>query len=913
MDCMACTALLRILVVLLIGQFLMRGFSMKKNKILAVSAVIFMFFGRSLLFSQVKPDGKKAWEHVNYLASDEFMGRKSGTSEYRQAAEYVAAKMQEYGLKPGGEKGSWFQEFPLKDWRYFDQPVRLEILSPVRRSYSAGRNRDFNPVTGTGSGTVRGQLIFAGYGVFSEKLSWNDYEGIDLSGKIVLILPDVPASMDNEEKKEWTIDRKIKTAAERGAVGLIEMDTSVPGQAGLTPPGRPQSIQKKDTCPAGFVVMRAGRNFLDDAFYSAGKSWKYPVSRMLREKKPSPFSLDVAVEMEAHFIWEDRQAPNVIGILPGTDRKLKDECIIIGGHLDHLGVGVDGFIYSGADDNASAVGTVLEVARVIQANKFKPRRTIVFGVWAAEEMGLRGATYYAEHPLFPVEKTALYLNIDMVGTGDTDLWVGGMWEYAELFEIVKEALDPEMQKKLNPRLNYRNSDQTAFMRKGVPWISLRTGNLLTRGLDDEHPEYHFPGDRPEYIRPELLELAAVYHYDILTYLTNTNKKILNPLHRLRGLHRDAAVVDMHCDTISRYMAGEDMTKDNPRGHVDIPKLKQGGVDLQVFACYIAAPQNETDKLRAPKRVINQIESVHKLIGENPKDLALVLAPPDLLPLRDTGKAGVLIGIEGGYAIDSDLNLLRAFHKLGVRLMTLTHWNRTDWADASGDEKPELGGLTEFGEKVIQEMNRLGMIIDVSHSHDETFWDVLRVTRAPIVASHSCCRALADHHRNLTDEMLKALAANGGVIGINFAPGFLNAELSKKQEELMAEVFQKYGLPADRRSLRSADPVIRDKALAEYRAKAAEVEKLLGPVDVKTVVNHIEHVIKVTGSADHVGLGSDYDGIGAPPAGLENIGKISAITEELAARGYKEADIRKILGNNFLRVFNKVLAIAKEMK
>lgn len=238
-------------------------------------------------------------------------------------------------------------------------------------------------------------------------------------------------------------------------------------------------------------------------------------------------------------------------------------------------------------------------------------------------------------------------------------------------------------------------------------------------------------------------------------------------------------------------------------------------------------------------------------------------------------------------------------------MTLTHWSRTDWADASGDEKAEFGGLTEFGEKVVKEMNRLGMIIDVSHVHDETFWDVIKITDSPIVASHSCCRALCDYHRNLSDEMLTALAKNEGVIGINYLPDFLNEEHSKMTNNLWMETTKKYGLPADYRELMKADPEKIKKFFQEYQKKSEELRKTLPPVDVKTVVDHIDHVVKVTGKADYVGLGSDFDGIGSTPAGLEHMGKISNITKELFARGYKERDIRKILGGNFLRVLRRV--------
>ena len=449
------------------------------------------------------------------------------------------------------------------------------------------------------------------------------------------------------------------------------------------------------------------------------------------------------------------------------------------------------------------------------------------------------------------------------------------------------------------------SDDLKGRRAGTPEYRKAAEYVAARKLDDEHPEYHYPGDRPELIDPELLRLAAQYHYDILMQLANNRANLLDPKFRAELVHKDSAVVDFHCDTISRYMNGEDLRRDLPHGHIDIPKLKRGAVDLEVFACYVAAPLNEAEKTQAAKKALNQIEAVYRLVAENSEDLEVVKAPAEFQGIRNTGKTGILIGIEGGYAIENDLALLDAFFRAGVRLMTLTHWSRTDWADASGDALPELGGLTKLGEKVVKEMNRLGMIIDLSHAHDETFWDVMRVSAAPVVASHSCARALSPHHRNLSDDMLRALAKNGGVVGINFSPGFLNSEIEKKQNELLAQVAQKLGLPGDYREILRAEPERRQAFDAEFKVKLAELQKTLPPVGVKKLVDHIDHVVKVTGSADHVGLGSDYDGISATPVGLENVGQLSRITAELAARGYTEGDTRKILGGNFLRVFEAV--------
>ena len=852
--------------------------------------------------ARIVPDGARAMAHIRYLASNELAGRKSGTPGYRKAAEYVAAEMEKAGLKPGGANGTWFQEVPFKSWSDFEQPIRLEIVAPARRVYFAGRGRDFTPVGGTGSGVVKGGLVFAGYGVTSEKDGWDDYAGLDVKGKIVLLLPDLPESLPDGAKAAWTFENKVKAAAAKGALGLIEMDLATPGAP--RPAGGPRQrpgFLRPGQAPEGFVVLRAGRDFLNDAFYLVGKSWRDLVSKTLRLKKSFTLDLGVEVEMEAHFVAGERTAPNVIGILPGADPKLKSEALVMGGHLDHLGVGVDGWVYPGADDNAGSAAVILETARALVAAGFKPARTVVFCAWAGEELGLQGSRYYTEHPAIPLDRTALYMNIDMVGTGDADLLVGGMTEFAELYETVKRALDPATVARLKPRPNYRGSDHTSFWAKNVPAISLRTGEVLTEKLDDEHPEYHMPGDGPGMIDPELLREASQYHCDVIAHLATTRENLLDPVHRTLFLHRDASVVDMHCDTIARVLAGEDLTKDLPKGHIDIPKLGRGAVDLEVFACFAPPPADEAAKGRSANGVFAQIQAVRELVAKNPDKLALVLTPQDAATARNE-KTGVLIGIEGGYAIENDLALLREFHRAGVRLMTLTHWTATDWADASGDPKPIHGGLTEFGEKVVAEMNALGMIVDVSHAADDTFWDVLRVSKAPVVASHSCCRALAAHHRNMSDEMLKALAEKNGVIGINFWPGFLQDGYDAKQTAIFEKTAADHGLPADRAAIFTADPAVRDKFYADFGARWAGIKKTLPPVDVRTVVDHIDHVVKVTGDCDHVGLGSDFDGLSEVAAGLDNAGLLPEITKELVRRGYKPDDIRKILGGNFLRVF-----------
>ncbi|MCX6561491.1 MAG: M20/M25/M40 family metallo-hydrolase [Candidatus Aminicenantes bacterium] len=881
-----------------------------KRAALPLLALAFGLSLRSAPPVKIPIDGRKALEHVRVLAVDGMKGRASGSPEYRLAAEYVAARMKEYGLIPAAAGGSYFQDVPFKNQTSFDPPPRLAIVSPAAKAFTAGRDRDFFPAYGTGSGTARGPVAFAGYGVVSDSPAWDDYAGLDAKGRILVILPDAPASFGTAVVQSWTLERKVKLAAERGAAGIIEMNLNERGRpsirrlaSGMIPPG---------AAPAGFVVVHADRDVLDDLFYAAKSSWRDAVSRILRLKSPHSFALDASVEMEAHFAREDRTALNVLGLLPGRDAKRKAEAVIIGGHLDHLGSDMNGLVYPGADDNAASVAVVLEIARAIQASGYRPARTLLFAAWAGEENGTVGSRFYVEHPVIPLAETVCYLNMDMVGTGDSDLFIGGLFEYARFYDLIRPKLDPDISAKLKPRVDYRGSDHSTFWDKGVASISLRTGGLLTNALDDEHPEYHRPGDRVDYIDPELLGLAGRYHAEVIQALAdNTTDNLFDPRFRAEFLHKDAAVVDLHCDTISRFMAGEDLRLDLPKGHIDIPKLKRGAVDLQVFACYAPPPATDIEKATSAKGVFDQIEAVYRLAAQNPGDLAVIRTLADFSAVRNTGQTAALIGIEGGYAIQNDLDLLRAFYRMGVRLMTLTHWTHTDWADASGDPAPTYGGLTEFGESVVREMNRLGMIIDVSHSHDETFWDVLRLSKAPVVASHSCCRALADHHRNLTDDMLKALAKAGGMVGINFSTGFLDAATDKKRIALRESTARENGLPTDYREAIRTDPDKKNPAWALADKRIAELDKTLPKVDVRTLVDHIDHVVKVTGNADAVGLGSDYDGISAAPAGLEDAGKLIAVTEELLRRGYKESDVRKILGGNFLRIFGAVERAAEK--
>ena len=324
------------------------------------------------------------------------------------------------------------------------------------------------------------------------------------------------------------------------------------------------------------------------------------------------------------------------------------------------------------------------------------------------------------------------------------------------------------------------------------------------------------------------------------------------------------VLDSHCDTPSQMMRGLDIGIDGDRSQVDLPKLKAGGVDASFFALYTSADLSEDE---AATKVLEMLARVYDALDVYSEQAALALTPEDALRNKEKGLVSIFLGMENGSPIHKSLPLLRQFYRMGVRYMTLTHNGDNEIADSAA-QGTRWHGLSPFGMEVVDEMNRLGMIVDVAHVSDETFYDVIKCSKAPIVSTHSCCRALASHRRNMTDDMIRTLADHGGVIQINFYPVFLS--------DLYASFYEVKG------------------------------EKASPRPGVSDVVNHIDHAVKV-GGIEHVGIGTDFDGIEVTPKGLEDISKLPKVFDQLKRKGYSEDQIELIAGKNFLRAFNDVIS------
>jgi len=374
--------------------------------------------------------------------------------------------------------------------------------------------------------------------------------------------------------------------------------------------------------------------------------------------------------------------------------------------------------------------------------------------------------------------------------------------------------------------------------------------------------------------------------------------------RAKKLHFSSIVLDTHDDTTQRFFSKDfDLGKRNPDGHVDIPRMREGGMNAIFFSIWIDG------RIMGPpavEKALDQIDAVHQNVLKYSKDLVFCRTAEEVRRAHAQGKIAALIGVEGGHMIGNDIRVLRIFGDLGVRYMTLTHFYNDEWADSSTD-KPAHNGLTDFGKDVVREMNRQGIMVDISHVSDKTFFDALEVSKAPLMASHSSCRALCNHPRDMADDMIKALAAKGGVIQINYERSFIDQAYKDAYDKVSGGV-----VAATEKITQecSGDGDCTSRKLRDLQTQM-EASGALPRVSWERIVEHIDHVVKLVGP-DYVGLGSDFDGA-TMPDGLEDCSKLPKITEALMRKGYKDEDVRKILGGNLLRVMEQTEKVSGELR
>src|SRR5437660_6368832 len=383
----------------------------------------------------------------------------------------------------------------------------------------------------------------------------------------------------------------------------------------------------------------------------------------------------------------------------------------------------------------------------------------------------------------------------------------------------------------------------------------------------------------------------------MTNNSETHRAAGDPL----SIHRRAIIIDMHADTAQRLVdENVDLQNRLPDGQFDVVRAKEGGLDAQFFSIWVEPELFGGGGARAIQRADIQIEAVRNLAAKHPETWELATTAEDVRRIAASGRIAALMGLEGGYAIDDRIENVERYYQMGVRYMSGAWSVSTSWAGSSGDEIGKTRGLNDFGKQVIREMNRLGMMVDVSHVSDKTFWDIVNTSTKPVVATHSACRAIANVPRNLTDDMIVALAKTGGVVNVIFYPEHIEPGYSEQKKKVDAEI-----ATLVQRASEAERGDAAHKKLARDRVRAQEYLKRLPPVSVSRIVDHIDHIVKLVG-IDHVGIGSDFDGVQAVPADLSSVADLPNLTNELLRRGYSETDIDKILGGNMLRVMEEVI-------
>ena len=408
----------------------------------------------------------------------------------------------------------------------------------------------------------------------------------------------------------------------------------------------------------------------------------------------------------------------------------------------------------------------------------------------------------------------------------------------------------------------------------------------------------------------LLFSAVLILVPALAFTQRHDVSGINP--RARAIHDSAIVVDTHADTPQRFLdANFDIGSADAKdvGHISLDKARAGNLGAEFFSIWV---DPETNQGHFAQHALDLIDSVYEQAARHPDRMMMAFSVEDIERAHKQKKLAALLGIEGGHSIENDIHLLRDFYRLGVRYMTLSWSNTNEWADSSGDiEDPKLqhhNGLTDFGRQVVLEMNHLGMIVDISHVADKTFWDTIATTKAPVIASHSSSRALSNHPRNMTDDMLRAVAKNGGVVQVNFFSAFddqkyLDAFLAQEKERKAA--IAQY-IAQKRATGQPVSYLDEERVEREWNAKIARPP-------LKSLIDNIDHIAKVAG-IDHVGLGSDFDGVsGATPEGIDSAADLPKITQALLDRGYGADDIHNVLGGNTLRVFKEVERVSLEMR
>jgi microsomal dipeptidase-like Zn-dependent dipeptidase len=693
----------------------------------ALVLITILCIATRLSIAQEKPSGEAAKSYVIYLASDALQGRDTGTPGFEKAVQWVVEKFKSWGLEPAGNNGTYIQEFPF-DY-YKDEFEYPELIINDRKFYP--RDREFDALKYSGGGKIIAEVVFVGFGINAPDKGLDEYAGLDVKNKIVLAMRGCPT---NDEKK-WegfeSDSSKVATAMAKGAIGVMICANFGEEDRGI---GR-WRLQPGNYKP-GFLVFGVGAQVVDYLLMKKDETY-----RMLEQRVRNQFDslnqelkpMSVATSMTAIMKVKVENDPtrigkNVLGMIKGTDPVVGDKVIVLGAHLDHLGIEYNQ-IYNGADDNASGTSVVMEVARVMMANKIKPKRTILFACWGGEERGLLGSRYYADHPLFPIDKTVMDFNMDMVGLGNK-LSFPGIYYAPEIWKIIKANLSEPMLEFIEPsRGGPGGSDHTPFITRGVPAFALMTTPW------NGHPDYHQPGDDADKISAELLGKVAQFVYDNALLIANYDGNLIVANRLPIYIHKSANIIDIHPIPYEPGMAILD-------------SLQTEWIDIQ----FVEVPP---DSLYTPDIKLAEMVKTLDAGTEEESDISHMMGPMARMFRSRRDQTTSVMGLNGVPSVNSNLADLRIAGKLGAKFFIFDGVDGK-WITAND-------GLTKDGKKAIQELNNEKMLILLQNLPENAMVQIMETSKNPVVL------AGVKGADSISDSLVQKVNEKDGLIALAFCP------------------------------------------------------------------------------------------------------------------------------------------------
>ncbi len=623
-------------------------------------------------------DGQAAFEYDKALSSDAMQGRMSGEPGGRMAAEYIAGKLKEWGLEPAGTKG-YYQPMTFE----YYQPQKGATLAFVAhnkvRDFVYGE--DWRQLPYSGSGVLGADIIFVGYGLSAPQKGYDDYAGVDVKDKLVLFATETPRRFEATLKDEAALANRVKAAREHGARGVLTFRSDTQAAGGFF--GRRGGLEK-DIYKPDFVMISLETKIVDFIFKWQKADPRYFFQQIEATGKPQSYPLEVQSLVNLRVVFDEkRPTENVLAKITGTDKTLKDEYVIVGAHMDHLGIDMAGDVFNGADDNASGTAVVMEAARVLAANKFKPKRTLVFALWAAEEEGLLGSEYYADNPVYPIEKMVANINLDMEGHGTGKVNAGGMYFAPEVWDVLKTRVPKDIIDNVSPsRGGPGGSDHSSFLWKGVPAFMVNTAG--------PHFKTNRVGDVIGLIQPDLLKNSGLFVTAALEVLGTDAKVPIVPRRKEMFYWRYATIVNHEVPALDHVI----------QAHKD---AQDPDVDMQLAA----VPEKEGlagDALRADvikslwaaKDQISQSKGLTAYGAAGPMGFAMMMGP------RGPAKTTVIAGLKGLASVRDEYRWAEVLSGQGINFIYL---------DGPG---PLFGdkGLSEEGKKVLEAAGKANLLLIV---------------------------------------------------------------------------------------------------------------------------------------------------------------------------------------------------------